>query len=185
MTQQEIFLEVIDILNNSNIPYMITGALAVSYYGMPRLTHDLDIIIQIDSGDVDKIFILFSSEFYISKVSIEEAIEHRSTFNIIHLKTSIKVDFWMIGQDEYEIKKFSRRSKENIFNRAIYLITPEDLLISKLDWYKMTDVDKHYIDCIGIYKIQKEKLDINYIKTWTARKSTLSIFEEVSSANLS
>ena len=95
MTQLELFKKVIEILNKLNLPYMITGAYAVSFYGEPRATYGIGLIIKIGLKDVEDFYNSFENKFYISRESINQAIEHKSMFNIIHFESNIKIDFWL------------------------------------------------------------------------------------------
>lgn len=110
---------------------------------------------------------------------IYNAIKNKSMFNIIHNETGIKIDFWLLKDDEYEFQRFNRRRNVSILNTSVYITTAEDLIITKLDWYKESGSEKHYIDAIGAYEVQYGKLDENYIEEWTTRKSTKEIWSRI------
>ena len=179
MTQLDILLLVCETLNKLKIEYMITGAYAVSFYGRPRTTHDIDINISISKEDIKKIYNAFKDSFYISEEQIEEAIKYQSMFNIIHNETIDKVDFWILKDDEFDKEKFRRKKKEVVSGKAIFISSPEDVILSKLDWYKKSDIQKHYDDVSGIFEIQQRNLDIDYVKKWAEKLSFLSILLEV------
>ena len=170
---------VVSRLERLKIPYMLTGGLAVSFWGLPRTTHDVDIIIEAEREDKEKIVDTFKKDFYISKEAVSEAIEKKFTFNIIHFKSSLKVDFWLIKKDPYKILEFERRKKEKIFGKKIYIISPEDLILIKLFWYREGGSSRHLEDIKSILVIQKSKLDLNYIKNWARRQSTVEILENI------
>ncbi|MGB9721405.1 MAG: hypothetical protein ACPL28_08020 [bacterium] len=179
MNFEEVVLKVIEILNQMDIPYFFTGAIAVVYYGEPRTTHDIDLVIVIKDSDVNTMIVNFEKEFFIDEVSIESAIKEKSMFNAMHKETGFKVDFWILGDDDFNQKRFMRRVKVEILGTTMYLPTAEDAIISKLEWFKMSDIDKHYFDALGIYRIQKEKLDMQYIDSWCKQKSTLEMWEKI------
>ena len=168
---------VIKKLEKLEIPYMLTGGLAVSFWGLPRTTHDIDIIIKAKREDKDKIVNIFKKDFYISEEAVSQAIEQSFTFNIIHYKAGLKIDFWLTKKDPFGILEFQRKQKKKIFGKEIFIISPEDLILEKLLWYKKGESPRHLEDIAGIIEISKP--DINYIKVWAIQESTIEIFEEI------
>ena len=179
MTQLDILLLVCDTLDKLKINYMLTGAYAVSFYGRPRSTHDIDINISISTHNVKDIYNAFKDSFYISREQIEEAIRYQSMFNVVHNETIDKIDFWILKDDEFDKERFGRRRKETVSGKEIFISSPEDVILSKLDWYKKSDIQKHYDDVSGIFEIQQRNLDIDYVKKWAEKLSFLSILLEV------
>jgi hypothetical protein len=96
-------------LDNADIEYMITGSFAMAFYSTPRMTRDIDIIIDVLSKDINKIIDLFKNDFYISQTAVEEAFRNTSMFNIIHNDTIMKIDFIIRKNEKYRLKEFSRR----------------------------------------------------------------------------
>jgi hypothetical protein len=164
-------------LNKAEIPYMLSGGLAVSYWGFPRTTHDIDIVIEAKKEDKNKIVDLFKKDFYISPEAIEDAIKRRFTFNIIHYKSGLKVDFWLIKKDSFGESEFKRRLKKRIFDEEIFIISPEDLILNKLFAYKETHSERRLEDAKSILKTSK--VNLKYIKNWAKKQSTIEILEEI------
>lgn len=179
MTQEEVIKKVVTGLEKNDIYYMLTGAIAVSYYGRPRFTHDVDLVVQIRIEDAGRLVELFKGEFYVALEGIIDAVKHSTMFNLIHQETGIKVDCWLLKHTEYDELCFSRRRKETIFDQEMYISSPEDLIITKLDWYKQSDLQKHYEDVVGIFQIQKGKLDVDYIKKWAEYFSFSGVIEDI------
>ncbi len=179
MNFEQIALTVAEALRKSNISYMLTGALAVNYYGKPRMTHDIDVVVSITINDTAKFKELFDENFTVDAYSISCALKELSMFNIIHKETGLKVDFWIMKGDEYNRKSFERRKWYPYQNIEICLATPEDMIINKLDWFKLSDIDKHYFDALDIYRIQQEKLDIEYINYWCNKKSISELWKKI------
>lgn len=179
MTQEEVVKKIAITFKRNNIPYMLTGAIAVNYYGRPRFTHDLDVVTEIQLKDAERITKLFKDKFYVSIEGITDAIEHRTMFNLIHLETGFKIDCWILKVGEYDGVSFSRRKKEIVFDEEIYISSPEDLILTKLDWYKKSGLQKHYNDALGIFEIQAGKLDLKYIRKWASQLSFLATVEQI------
>jgi len=167
---------VVERLEILKIPYVVTGGLAVSYWGFPRSTHDIDIIIEIDPSKTEEILKSFKKDFYISKEGIESMLERDISFNIIHNESGIKIDFWPLGkEDKHKIMEFKRARKENVFGKTISMIAPEDLIIVKLQWFRESNSSRHLEDIKSILKISE--VDLKYIKNWAERQGTIDILE--------
>lgn len=156
---------------------MLTGGLAVSFWGLPRTTHDIDIVIKLQKKDKDKIIEAFKKDFYISEKALNLAIEKKFTFNIIHYQSGLKIDFWLLKKDPFRISEFKRRKKKKIFGKEIFIISPEDLILEKLLWFKQTQSTRHLEDIEGILKISK--INQNYLKNWASQQSTIKILKKI------
>jgi len=179
MNFEQVTLNVVEKLNQSKISYMLTGALAVNYYGEPRTTHDIDLVVQIAENDIPVLIMLFEEDFFIDDESIRIALKEDSMFNIIHKEIGLKVDFWICGNDEFAREEFKHRIKVKALETEMWFPIAEDVIIRKLDWYKSSDIDKHYLDALGIFRIQKENLDTGYVTQWVSRKSTIKIWQKI------
>jgi hypothetical protein len=164
-------IQAVDILDQLNIPYMVTGALAVSFYGLPRTTHDIDLVIELKQKHVVPLVKAFSKEFYISSRAVQEAIGRSSVFNVIDTKSGLKIDFWIARPEAFDQERFQRRRREIVFDHSLWLPSPEDVILSKLLWYKESKVDKHFADAKGVWEVMVDSLDASYLKEWAERLS--------------
>lgn len=169
--EKNIFIETLEWicrkLKSANIPYMITGGAAVGFWGHIRTTMDIDILIQIHSEQTAPLLKSITGEAYIDMEKAKKAILDKSMFNIILNKTCFKIDLIPLKEDSYEIKKFNNRVKINFQGKEIYVISPEDLIISKLLWSKSAGGSERQIkDCESIYRLNSENLDLDYLKRW-------------------
>jgi hypothetical protein len=179
-SEHEVFSEVIDILERLNIPYMIGGSVAAMAYGMPRLTLDMDVIADM-SLEQAKVFAgSLGQEYYVSLESIEEAIKTRRHFNIIQSEVGVKIDFYVLNVDEFSREEFKRRRKEAFDEerRAVFA-TPEDIILKKLEWFKMGESQKHIDDIKGILKVSRDKLDLSYIDKWALKVGVYDIWQKL------
>jgi len=112
MSELELLKLVTSRLKKAGINYMVSGSMAMTFYAKPRMTRDIDIVINIKQTDVDVMMQLFEVDFYIDKGMMEEAIRYRSMFNIIHLESLIKIDFIIRKNEEYRIIEF-KKPEEN------------------------------------------------------------------------
>ena len=153
-------------LETAGIEYMMTGSMAMALYSTPRMTRDIDIIIQVSPVDVDKILDLFRDDFYIEEESVRHAVLNRGMFNIIHNDSIIKVDLIVRKDEEYRIEEFSRKKKITIEGVSISVVAPEDLILSKLVWAKRSQSELQFRDVRQMMMTVKE-LNNKYLEKWS------------------
>lgn len=180
MKEHKVFAQVIDVLERLNIPYMIGGSVAAIAYGKARLTLDMDIVVDMDKNQARQFVQSFGQEYYVSLESILEAIRTGGHFNIIQSEEGIKVDFYLLKSDVFSREEFSRRRIEAFDEeRRATFASPEDIILKKLEWYKMGESQKHLDDIKGILEISKSKLDLSYIDKWSLKLGVYEIWQKL------
>ncbi|MDO8690066.1 MAG: hypothetical protein Q7R39_08675 [Dehalococcoidia bacterium] len=169
--------EVVRRLEEAGFSYMVTGSLAVSFYALPRLTRDIDIVLEIGAGDVAKLNGLFAGDFYIDQDAIQDGINRQSSFNIIHNASVIKVDFIVRKRDTYRKVEFKRRRKMIIDGIEVAVVAAEDLVLSKLVWAKDSHSELQMGDVRSVLK-QAEDLDYQYMERWARRLGVVHAYHE-------
>ena len=185
--QAKLLTTISSFLEKHHIPYMITGAWSAIFYGRPRASHDIDFVIELDNRDLQKIFGVFEKlkdEFLVQPESIKSAISHCSMFNIIHLPTMLKIDFWILTDDEFDQLRFKRRKKADILDHSMEMATPEDTIIQKLKWYRMGQIEKHLVDAAFVYQIQNKNLDKKYLNLWVKKLKLEKYYQKLKKINL-
>lgn len=152
-------------LEKANIPYMLTGSFAANFYTIPRMTRDIDIVMEVTDCSVEKLEQIFDNEFYIEKTAIIDAIKYQGIFNIIHQPTVFKVDFIIRKDSPYRRIEFQRRIRLQLEGQSIWIVSPEDLIISKLIWAKDTLSEKQLTDIRNLLANLKS-LDLDYLHHW-------------------
>ncbi len=168
MSQSELVIKVINALNSIGCEYMVTGSIASSFYGEPRATHDIDLVISMKKKMTDKLVELFPApDFYLDKDSILQAIDGKSMFNLIDISSGQKVDFWILTEEPFDESRFSRAIFQDFYGDKIRVSSPEDTILAKLKWAKMMGgSEKQYTDALRIYEIRSKNLDLGYLKLW-------------------
>ena len=168
MSQQELLKKIIQALDQAEIPYMITGSIVSSLQGEPRSTYDIDVLIAMQKTKAHILLEALSpSEFYWDKESILEAVDRRGMFNLIDLKEGGKIDFWLLTDDPFDRSRFSRRYKEKLLGLAMHISSPEDTILVKLRWAKLSGgSEKQFTDALRVYEVQRGKLDMEYLELW-------------------
>lgn len=137
----EVLKTVVSRLQSAGIHYMVTGSIALNFYSVPRMTRDIDLVIELSLPEVDRFCNLFSKDFYLSKEAVEGALKRPGVFNLIHNEAIVKVDFIVRKEGEYHREEFKRRRPVNLEGTTIFLVSPEDLILSKLLWARDTDAE--------------------------------------------
>lgn len=161
------FQKITDVLIESNIPYMLSGSVAMSIYIVPRATRDFDFIIHLGPGEIDRFVQHFREGYYCDKDAILDAVKNRSMFNIIDHVSGFKADFVVLKDEAFRHEEFDRRKKVDFFDKTIYVASPEDLLISKLIWIQDFQSSQQMEDIKNLAAI--ENLDWPYITKWIDR----------------
>ena len=167
-----VFSEVIQKLESKNIPYMVVGSVASMVYGEPRMTHDMDLVLDILPEHASKLETLFPlAEFYCPPIEVlNSEITHRGQFNLIHQGTGIKIDIMIRKNTDHSKAEFDRRQKVPFWNNSeVYLATPEDVIIKKLSFYREGGSEKHLKDIRGI--MVESEIDKEYLQSWIGKLS--------------
>ena len=168
MSQQQLLAKVVQALEDSGCQYMITGSFVSSLQGEPRLTHDIDLVVTIPTNAVSSLVEHFPApEFLLEGESVLEAIRTQTMFNLLHAAEGDKVDFWLLTDDPFDMSRFARRRRENVLGLELLVSSPEDTILAKLRWAKMSGgSEKHFRDALRVYQVHQEALDVNYIRYW-------------------
>lgn len=175
--EQEVLRIVVTRLESAGIRYMLTGSIAANFYTTPRMTRDIDIIIEVDKEDTERLFSLFSGDFYTDRDSIKKAIYNRGMFNIIHRPGIIKVDFIIRKDTEYRKVEFERRRGIEFEGLRMDVVSPEDLVLSKLDWARDSLSEIQIRDVKNLLNTVPD-LDRPYIEKWVKELNLRKIYRE-------
>ncbi|MCB9077336.1 MAG: hypothetical protein H6631_07075 [Anaerolineaceae bacterium] len=171
MSQQELLEQVIGVLDEANIDYMVTGSVASSLQGEPRATHDIDLVVDIQVTAVPNLVQAFQlPDYYLDEDTVHEAIQRQGMFNLIDVNQGDKVDFWILTDDAFDQSRFSRRYSEEFMGLTFRVSSPEDTILAKLRWAKMSGgSEKQFIDALRVYEVQHDQLDLTYLEAWVQR----------------
>jgi hypothetical protein len=156
--------EVVTALNERKISYMLSGSLAMSAYTIPRMTRDIDIVIDLDIHAIESFLNIFSQNFYIHRPSIEEEIKRKGMFNVIDHRSGYKIDFVVKKNSPYREEEFERKRRSEVFGFETWLVSAEDLILSKLIWIQELQSEKQIEDIKNL--LENNTLDLSYIKKW-------------------
>jgi len=179
MEIEYLLTKIAEILEKLKIPYAITGGMAVSVWGRPRYTADIDIIVEILPKNINllaKLLLSIDKDVYVSEEAMQNALEKKGEFNFIHPQSGLKVDFWVV-KDNFEKLKIKRAISKKIDRQKVNFVSPEDLIISKLEWYKLSNSTRQLEDIESVLKISK--VDLDYIKKWAGKHGTIEVLDKI------
>jgi hypothetical protein len=169
MSYVEVLRSIVPKLEQSEIPYMITGSIAAAYYGLGRATYDLDIVISATADKLKKLIELLPKEQYYAVLQDAlDAQRHRSMFNVLDTTSGWKIDFILKKAAPFHEEAFQRRLAVIFAEVPTSVISAEDLIVSKLDWAKMGESERQVRDAAVVLEKCRHKLDLPYIEKWTA-----------------
>ncbi len=153
-------------LEAAGIGYMLTGSVAMNYYAQPRMTRDIDMVVALEETDVETFVSLFERDYYLDSRSIKRAIAGRSMFNLIHNNSVIKVDFIVLKPDAYRQEEFARRHRIALTDFQTWIVSREDLILSKLHWAKDSRSELQLRD---VRNLLTADCDLEYVHRQAAR----------------
>jgi hypothetical protein len=175
-------LLVTSVLERLGIPYAVGGSLSSSVHGVMRSTLDVDIIADMKLEHIHPFVDALSKDFYADAEMIRDAIERHSSCNLIHYETSFKVDIFIPKQREFDNIQLERRQSSVIKTdpeQSLYVTTPEDVILSKLEWYRMGGEvsDRQWRDILGVLKTRSGELDLDYLHKWAKELKVSDLLE--------
>jgi hypothetical protein len=173
----ELLKEVARRLDRAKIAYMITGSTAANFYAVPRMTRDIDIVVELSERKIEKFILAFEKDHYLEPETVREAVKNHGMFNLIHDQYIIKVDFVVRKNTPYRRREFARRKKISIDGQELYVVAPEDLILSKLEWAKDSKSQVQLRDVQNLLQSVK-KLDRRYLARWAKQLGVESLYRE-------
>jgi len=158
--------DIVTRLESAGIDYMLTGSVALNSYAQPRMTRDIDLVVAFVMKDVARIAEVLGDDYYVSEEAAREAVMNQSSFNAVHQETLIKVDFMIRKREDYRQHEFTRRVRLIVADFELWVVSKEDLILSKLHWARESQSERQLAD---VENLIASGCDIEYLKTWSAR----------------
>jgi hypothetical protein len=169
----QVTLKVVTVFESLGIPYLIGGSLASAVHGIIRATMDADLVADINPTQISSLVSALGVEFYIDAGMILDAIQHTSSFNLIHLETMFKVDVFILKHRPFDQNQMQRRIVQSVGDGPddwAYFSTAEDIILAKLEWFRAggETSERQWRDILGVLDLQGNRLDLEYMQTWAA-----------------
>ena len=175
--------QVTTVLDALGVPYVIGGSLASMAHGMMRSTMDADIVAALQPHHIAALRDALGEQFYTPDESmLRQALERRSSFNLIHLETMFKIDIFLPQERGFERQQLARRISRQVSGKSderIWILSAEDVILAKLDWFRMggESSERQWRDVLGVIKAQASALDMGYLREWAERLGVSDLLE--------
>ena len=181
MDQPELLRFAVGVLERLGLRYFVTGSIATTYFGEPRFTNDIDIVVDLNPDRVPEFCGAFpDADFYLDEESVRDAIATRDQFNIIHPACGLKIDVMIPARDAFNASRFARaRRLKPEDDYVASFASPEDVILEKLEFFAAGGSDKHLRDIAGMLRLSGNEIDREYVCEWSERLGGDSIWRRV------
>ena len=159
------------IFNSLQIRYFVGGSVASSFHGAMRSTMDVDLVADLSPEHIPPILTAVADEYYASEAAMRDAVRRRSSFNLIHLPTSFKVDVFVNRGRDFDESSFARSVISRLGTTEDGIDVPiasvEDIVLAKLDWYRVGNEvsERQWEDVTRLIKLSQKNLDWPYLES--------------------
>lgn len=159
---------------------MVTGSIASTFYGRPRATQDVDLVVDPNAQSLARFVRSAAARaYYVDDQEARDALERRSMFNIIDTDSGYKLDVIVRKDRPYSVQEFARRRATTVSGVRAYVVSPEDAILSKLEWAREGGSERQFLDALGIASIQGPDLDLPYLRRWAAELDVSELLERL------
>lgn len=175
-TELDVLRDVCARLEGAGIEYMLTGSLAMNYYATPRMTRDVDLVVAAEATDAGKIVGLFAPDYYVPEEGLARTIRDRGMFNLLHIESSVKVDIVIRKDEPFRRGEFARRARVRLSGVEAWIVSKEDLVLSKLVWARDGESELQRRDVLNLLSSDP---DTAYLRTWAPRLGVADSLEQL------
>jgi hypothetical protein len=169
---------VLEALAANGIPHMVAGSFASTHHGVPRATHDVDLVIDPTREALERFVESLSPEsFYVSPEAAREAFRRRGQFNVVDLATGWKIDLILRKDRPFSREEFARRVPAVVLGVKLFVASAEDTILAKLEWGRAAESERQLRDVVGVIEMQRERLDWAYLERWARELSVSALLE--------
>lgn len=177
-----IAIDVANRLEEARVPYVIGGSLASSVHGEPRATMDVDVVADLPLEAITRLVGSLRPDYYVDEEAVRDAVLSHGSFNAVHMRSGVKVDFFAAGSDPFELERLRTRIAVQVTadpSRNLWFDTAEHTLLRKLEWYRRGGEvsDRQWRDVLAIVALQGESLDRAELARWAKTLGVADLLE--------
>jgi predicted nucleotidyltransferase len=169
-------------LERHGLRYLITGSVAAMAYGEPRLTNDIDLILEIREADVDSLVRAFpEADYYLPPAEViqsERIRPQRGHFNLIHQATMLKADVYLTGSDPLHRRAFQHARRIEIDGVAVAFAPPDYVILRKLEFFQEGGSEKHLRDIAAMVAESGAEIDLAYLDQETQARGLSAVWQQ-------
>ena len=161
------------------LPYCVTGSVAASVYGEPRLTADIDVVLLLEARDIPALRAAFPDSEYYSPPdeSLHASLHRGGLFNLIHHASQFKADIYVAAGDPLHAWALGHRRRIDIGGTGAWIAPPEYVILRKLQFYREGGSDKHVRDIRFI--LAATPVDREFVETQVARRGLQETWQAI------
>ena len=162
----------IDLLDRLGVAWYVGGSLASTFHGRFRATNDVDVIADLREEHAQAVRTALEADHYVDEDSVRDAVRRRSSFNLLHFGTGLKIDVFVAEDSEYEAGARARRVRQSVGDdpiaRRLWIASAEDTVLAKLVWYRRGGEvsERQWTDVQGVMELRDRELDVDYLRRW-------------------
>lgn len=176
---EEFVVRVIDALNAIDIPYMLVGSFSSSFYGIPRSSQDADFVVEFGDQGPNALVARLAPEIQLDPQMSFETITGSWRYVATAPTASFQIEFFLLDDNPYDQERFARRRQVSMFGRRVFVPSPEDVVVTKLQWSQRGKRRKDFDDVTDVLNVQRDNLDWSYIQHWCDQHGTRELLEEI------
>jgi hypothetical protein len=171
------------LLNEAGVEYVVGGSMASAYHGQPRQTNDVDMVVDVEIGDAERLGNALRRDFYVDEDAVRDAISRRASFNVLDRASFVKVDFFVSDKTAWTQSRMARAQTVTLPANGgaveSRFTSPEDIVIQKLLWFRAGGEasERQWNDVRGVIEIQSGNLDLAYLSRWAREVGVSSLLE--------
>lgn len=178
-SQSEFLAHIASLLTDCEIPFMVAGSMGSTHYGEPRSTIDIDIVIDPTPDQLRRFIGQLSDDHYADLRAALSALSLRSMFNIIDTTSGWKVDLIIRKNRPFSVTEFQRRTQVLLLGVLVPLASPEDIVLSKLEWAKKSESERQIRDARSVLKTMRQPMDFSYLRHWAAELGVEDLLNDI------
>ncbi len=180
----KVLFRVLEVLERFGVAYHLGGSYASAIHGIPRQTHDIDLIVDLVEEGISELAQTLATEFYVDELSMQRAVAEHGSCNLVHLASGVKVDLFVKGDSAFDLEEFERRVPVLLGDEApreVFVKSAEDTVLRKLLWYRLGGElsDRQWADVRGVISVQAGRLDIEYLARWADLLSVRDLLDQL------
>ncbi len=181
MEHSELLRYLVAAIERLGLSYMVTGSVATIFFGEPRFTNDIDIVVDLGLEQIPEFCRAFPApDFYLSEDAVREAVQHQAQFNIIHPSSGLKIDVIIPQNTPFNRSRFARATRiKPAEDYEASFASVEDVIIKKMEYFRQGGSEKHLRDISGVLKISGSNVDRDYIADWASKLELESVWKAI------
>lgn len=179
MNPEDVLSVILASLDDFGIPYMVTGSFAGNVHGIPRATHDADIVVEATETQLRRFVEKSQGDFYVHLPAALDALRSYGMFNMVHLSTGFKVDMIIRKPRPFSQEEFQRRKQIRLNRFETWFASAEDVILTKLEWSQTGNSERQFLDAVNIARVQDEQLDRAYLKKWAPALNVTELLDKL------